>query len=689
MLHLKLFGGASLEDEDQVLTGPVAQRHRLALLSLLAIAPSRGRIREKIVGLLWPDRDGAGARKLLNQSVYVLRKRLGEDTVISVGDELRLGAESLSCDVVAFEEALRDGRTEAAIALYAGPFLDGFFLDGAPAFQRWTERERRRLAAEYAAALERLAEAAEGEGRVREAVRWWRVRATHDPYDSRIIVRLMRALTSSGNPAGALRHAAIHERLLTEDLGIELPREVGALVRRLRSRPPERATEERPDASLGSPAVETEEDGQDANLSRPARSRRSRLPSTAAGSDARPEVERGGGWLRPLTILGAATLLLTIWLVTTRPSTQRPDPAGSTGEERAIPADPRVETVVEEAQRRRSGDDPARLPEQRTTSIEAYELYRRGTDPRLLRSAEDARRAFEDLRQAVALDSTYAAAWAQLACLALRVSMDNGTGLLRSELHALAGEAARRSVRLDDALAEGHAALGLVAMTGFDFQAAEEHLRRAVELDGTLTRPREWLVGVYLWRGEPERALATAREARALNPVSPTANAEVARALAANDRCDEALHYAEELLRLRPPLLRAAPVAARCHLLNRTWDEAIEVLRPQADPARDLYSTAFLGHVLARAGRREEALGIRTDLLDRAAREGTGALPLAIVDLGLGRMDDAVVGLHRAVEDGSLSGLPVHASILDAILEPALGDPRIQQLLERIGHYAA
>src|SRR5204863_207607 len=70
-------------------------------------------------------------------------------------------------------------------------------------------------------------------------------------------------------------------------------------------------------------------------------------------------------------------------------------------------------------------------------------------------------------------------------------------------------------------------------------------------------------------------ALVEARRAVELDPLSPTANAEVANALLANDRCDEALAQLEKLRSLRPPLNRAGLIAAECYEQKQMWPEAI------------------------------------------------------------------------------------------------------------------
>jgi DNA-binding SARP family transcriptional activator/TolB-like protein len=239
MRSLKLFGGVAIEGRDGPLTGPATQRHRLALLALLAASYPRALPRDKLVAYLWPERDAEHARNLLNQAVHAVRKALGEGSILTGGAELRFGAGAVECDVIAFTAALEGGDWQRAAGLYAGPFLDGFFLSDAPEFERWAEAERESLSGAYAKALESLAEAVEEAGDVTGAVEWWKARAAHDPYDSRVTLRLMQALEASGNRAGALQHAALHQRLLENELGIERTPEVAKLAERMSRHPAE------------------------------------------------------------------------------------------------------------------------------------------------------------------------------------------------------------------------------------------------------------------------------------------------------------------------------------------------------------------------------------------------------------------------------------------------------------------
>jgi DNA-binding SARP family transcriptional activator len=236
MPSLRLFGVASLEGDAGAVSGPAIQQHRVALLALLATAPACSLPRTKLAAYLWPERTEDRARKLLNQAVRVLRGVLGADAVRSEGQALRLDAAVLPSDVIAFRAALVAGDPRTAVALYQGPFLDGFLLPDATEFEHWAAGERERLGSEYAGALETLAEAAAREGDVLGAVSWWKARATHDPYDSRVAIRLMEALAAAGNPAGAVRHAEAHATLLMTELSIAPTADLVALANQLESR---------------------------------------------------------------------------------------------------------------------------------------------------------------------------------------------------------------------------------------------------------------------------------------------------------------------------------------------------------------------------------------------------------------------------------------------------------------------
>ena len=314
-----------------------------------------------------------------------------------------------------------------------------------------------------------------------------------------------------------------------------------------------------------------------------------------------------------------------------------------------------------------------------TRNVAAYELYIRGNDPVRFRTDSGARAALEYFRQALALDSNYAAAYAGLALMHKRIAFGDDPELSRPDRLALAEQAALKAIALDDSSGEAHEALSFIRRDNYELASAETELKRAVALEPTNSRFHEGLVQLYGMTQRPAEALVEARRALELDPLSPTANAEVANALLANDRCDEALAQLEKLRSLRPPLNRAGLIAAECYEQKQMWPEAIaEIQRITVNGGPR--GQAFLGYVLGRGGRTEEARRILAEMLDRSRRTNGGAFDVALVYIGLADNDQAFAWLNKAVDDRSLGFEWMHT-----IVDDLQRDPRFEKLRRRIG----
>jgi DNA-binding SARP family transcriptional activator/tetratricopeptide (TPR) repeat protein len=233
VLRLKTFGALSLEGGAPGPGGRSGQRRRLALLALLAAHRHRAVSREKLLLYFWPERAPEEARHSLAQLAYGIRQDLGDEVLQSGPDDLRTNPAVLSADVADFEAAIDRGDLQTAVALYAGPFLDGFFLSDALEFERWIEDSRAHLARRYALALESLARAASRSGSATEAVEAWRRRAALEPLDAGVAMELMKALAAAGDRPGAFRHAAVHATLLRAEFNAPADLAVEALAERM------------------------------------------------------------------------------------------------------------------------------------------------------------------------------------------------------------------------------------------------------------------------------------------------------------------------------------------------------------------------------------------------------------------------------------------------------------------------
>jgi DNA-binding SARP family transcriptional activator len=222
MISLRLLGAAEVIDD-----GPAGtprrnlQRHRLALLAVLARAPRLTLARDRILLLLWPDAPTGRARHLLRQSLHVLRRDLHPEIVVAAGDDLRLNTGVVTVDVVEFERAVSNGSWDDAAAVHTGVFLDGLHLPDSPEFEEWLHAERSRLDEALARVLTHLAEAAEEAGDHGSAAGWWRRVVMLRPGAGHATLRLMDALERAGDRPGALRAARQHETVLRAGFGAE------------------------------------------------------------------------------------------------------------------------------------------------------------------------------------------------------------------------------------------------------------------------------------------------------------------------------------------------------------------------------------------------------------------------------------------------------------------------------------
>ena len=218
MLRLLTLGGLSLVDDGVPVTGAASQRSRLALLAVLAAAGPAGVARDKLLALLWPESDDERARHALKQGVYALRRDLGNENAIAGTATLSLDASVVASDMREFDDAIARGEDAAAIAMYAGPFLDGVFIKAAPEFDHWAATERSRLERDHLDAIGRLARAAEAAGDAPTAVQWWRRGAAAEPVSGRVALSLMRALADAGDVSAAIQHARVHDAMVRGEL---------------------------------------------------------------------------------------------------------------------------------------------------------------------------------------------------------------------------------------------------------------------------------------------------------------------------------------------------------------------------------------------------------------------------------------------------------------------------------------
>jgi len=200
---------------------------------LVFLALEKEVTRDRILGFFWPESTQEKARHTLSQTLYDLRRELGEEWVESKGNLVRTTSR-LWVDALEFEAMAEAGRHRGAVALYCGPFLEGFHLVRTHAFEEWEERQRARLARRYRASADAFIREARGRGdlsaALKEATKWTAL----DPLDDGAQHYLIELLTESGSRSEALLQYERYEATLQEELGLEPLDETKELVERIK-----------------------------------------------------------------------------------------------------------------------------------------------------------------------------------------------------------------------------------------------------------------------------------------------------------------------------------------------------------------------------------------------------------------------------------------------------------------------
>jgi DNA-binding SARP family transcriptional activator/Flp pilus assembly protein TadD len=627
-LTLRLFGGLSLADEAGPITGRAAQRRRLALLAILAAARDRPVSRDKLVAFLWPEAGGDRARHLLADSLYVIRDELGEDVIRATGNDLALDRSHISSDTMEFADALEAGDRARAAGIYAsgGPFLDGVFVTDAGEFDRWVDSTRSGFSEDYRRALRELANAAADSGDHSAAIEWWRRLAADDTLNSRVALGLMRALAAGGDGAGALDFARTHADVVRAELESEpdaaivtFEAELRALQAQVHVRTP---PDVKPVHSIYSPL----------------------LPAPAP----KPRSRRG--------LLAAVAILI---LAVVGYSLSRPSGAG--------PGAGLAARTVRPTEQQTPSPNP-----------EAFALFLKGSDQKLMRSDSTVRIAVDYFNRAIAADSTFVAAYAGLARSYAAECQGNAPLAQRRTACDSATIAAKRAIALDSTLADGYVELSYARGRVLDIPGALAAAERAVRIDPNHSEAHQFLGAAYEWFGRRDEALAEARHALDLEPLSVTAIAEVGRALVFADRDDEALALLAPLRSLRPPVRRVKNTVGRIYERKKMWREAIAEYGTPA-PGGGSAGRARIGRVLAESGRRAEAQAILSELKTQWSGGRAHAFDVALVYIGLRDFDNAFAWLDKSIDDFSLSG-----DIMDPTFAELRADSRFAHMRERL-----
>jgi serine/threonine-protein kinase len=286
-----------------------------------------------------------------------------------------------------------------------------------------------------------------------------------------------------------------------------------------------------------------------------------------------------------------------------------------------------------------------------TTDPEAYDLYLRARHLLNRRDAGAVAESVDFFRRAAERDPNFARAHAGLADAYVVLGMYGVRA--PADVYPAARDAAAKALAVDPVLGEAMTAAACVtAVYEWRWGAAEEGFRHAVDRSPSYATAHQWYATTVLTaqRRFPD-ALASLERAHALDPASPAiaTSKGVVRYYARDHR--RACEQLEAVTREHPHFALAHHFIGLCHHAERRYEEALASAEAAVRHSGASSETlAAKGSALAACGRNAEAEGVLADLRDRGEHGYVSPVLLAQVLVALGRNDEALADLERAVE---------------------------------------
>lgn len=339
--------------------------------------------------------------------------------------------------------------------------------------------------------------------------------------------------------------------------------------------------------------------------------------------------------------------------------------------------------ISEKLRTKLSGEEEQRLAKRPTTSTEAYQTYLKGRFHWNKRTQEGIERGIDYFKEAIALDPSYALAYAGLADSYALLGAVEYAALSPGEAMQQAREATLKALSIDDTLAEAHASLAYVRIFDWNWPEAEREYRRSIELNPSYATARHWYAHYLTAMGRQTEAVAEMSIARELDPLSLPINAGMGWHYYLTRQYDEAIREYHKTLELNENFYMAHFLLGMALEQVGRYDEALDAYRRAISLSGS--SPAMLaapGHAYAMLGRADEARRVLAELHALSARRFVSPYHIAVIHAALGETDQAFDWLARAC-DAQSEALIWFA--LDPMLDPLRPDPRFHTIITRIG----
>jgi Tfp pilus assembly protein PilF len=241
-----------------------------------------------------------------------------------------------------------------------------------------------------------------------------------------------------------------------------------------------------------------------------------------------------------------------------------------------------------------------------------------------------------------------------------------------------------KALEIDETLAEAHTTLAEYYFSyEWNWFGAEQEFKRALVLNPNDASAHGGYGGYLQSMGQFEEAIAERKLGRELDPLSPTATANVGYPYYFAHQYDQAIGHYRKALDLDPNYSWSYLWIGQAHLGLGMYNEAIADINKAISLSEgNVRMKATLGYAYAVSGKRAEAHEIIRELQEQSRQKYVSPYFLAVIYSGLGEKDQAFARLEEAYQERHpyLTLLKV-----EPVFDNLRSDPRYAELLRKVG----
>jgi TolB-like protein len=299
-----------------------------------------------------------------------------------------------------------------------------------------------------------------------------------------------------------------------------------------------------------------------------------------------------------------------------------------------------------------NGKEARQIAKRDTENPEAYRLYLQGRYYWNQRTDEGVKKGLEYFQQAIEKDPGYALAYAGVAD---SYAVGNGEylGLTPQEARPKAKAAALKALEIDDSLAEAHTTLADTYLYyDWDFPKAQQEFLRAIAANPNYPTAHQWYSEYLYAVGRFDDAIAEAKRAQELDPLSVAISGSVAEAYYYARKYDQAIEADKQTQIIDPKSVATHAGLARAYGQKKMYPEAVAELQAVLQLNGNPTGASQIGETFKSSGYQ----GVLQAFLDHILKDpdlSAHSYWIASLYAQLGKKNEALTWLEKAYTERS------------------------------------